>query len=107
MEWSFVEYQGKLAITLGWESDLEKPVERRTLWFHPTEKWDEWYYNQFTQIRLWQNNIFQCYSSRTGSLSTVDTSCWQSVTEHREIKPPRRGKRYTWRWSYGKWVKDY
>lgn len=106
MTWHLVEYKGRVAITLGWSPLNDEPKESRSLWVHPREKWDQYYYEQFTQVRLIQNNHFFCFSSRTYSESPLNTEGWEHVVETRDVKPPGRGgKTWKWEWHWGRWTK--
>ncbi len=108
--WTLFEYKGKVAITLGWATDIDGPKETRPIWHHPTEKWDEHYHAKFTQILLRENNVFSCFNSRTGQQQMLYTHDWIYLNETRDIPPPGRGGK-DWKWSWniysGKWIKEY
>ena len=106
MTWSLVEYNGRVAITLGWEVDMEKPEQHRPLWVHPTEKWDQDYYGRFTQIRLVENNYFSCFNSQTYNSQPLSTTGWEFVEETRPIKAPGRGGK-DWHWEWSSWSRKY
>jgi len=109
MSWQFVEYEGRLALTLGWSPHSEKPIEERRLWVHLTEKWDEWYYQQFTQIESEGGNQMRCFSNRTWGWAPMNVNGWQQVNEELPLKPPGRGGK-DWHWvysGYGRWRKEY
>lgn len=108
MPWELVEYKGKVAVTMGWELDFDKPIAHRSLWINPHEKWDAEYHTRFVELRLWMNNVFTAVDRNTYGNVTLDTNGWQCVQEEQPVKPPGRGgKSWRWAWSFGKWNKRY
>lgn len=108
MNWQFIDYQGKVAVTLGWSPETEKPVEHRDIWHSPNAEWDEWYYSRFTQVRLVENNFYMCFNKNTYQEEPMHTPNWIHVHENRSIKPPGRGgKNWRWEWSWGRWIKRW
>lgn len=108
MAWFFTEHDGKLAVTMGWSSDWNKPIEQMHLWVHPSEKYIESYYKEFVDLRVLEGNRFQAWNTRNGNYSTMDITSWGQVHLERPIKPPGRGgKDWKWEWYMGKWHKEW
>ena len=101
--WSLINYQGKLAVTLGWSTD-ETPTETRPIWVS-TEKWSD-YYNRYSQVSLTENNIFRCFNHNTYQTHILNTNGWEMVNETRPIKPPSRGGK-DWKWEWSGWSRKY
>ena len=105
MTWQLIDYNGKLAVTLGWSDYNEEPVRTRPVWVHPTEKWSD-YYTRFTQVTLRENNYFMCFDSQTYQSKPLYTEGWQMINEEEPIKPPSRGGK-DWRWVWSGWSHKY
>jgi len=105
--WALIEHEGKLAVTLGWSPEQDNPVDHRDLWVGPYE-WDAEYYGRFNQVRLVENGFFRCFDGVTYQDKNLYTEGWNHIHQTRPIKPPSRGgKSWNWRWSWGKWIKQY
>ena len=107
--WTLFEYEGKVAITLGWATDIDGPKETRPIWHHPTEKWDKHSHGQYSIITIQENNVFSCFNYYTNQHQMLYTHDWIYLNETRDIPPPGRGgKTWKWRWSkyFSKWQKE-
>jgi len=107
--WYLIEYENKLAVTMGWNVSWSgEPEEERDLWVSD-EPWNEKYYSRFDPS-LMSNNVFRCFNRETYGYQMLYTEGWQHITETRPIKPPGRGGK-DWRWSWSsyshKYIKEY
>ena len=105
--WTLVNYKGRLALSLPWETDGNQPREQRTLWVHPTEQWSPWY-EGFTTVESTGNNQFICWLDTSRSWKSLSIAGWEQVFETRPVPMPGRGgKSWSWVWLNGRWRKEF
>ena len=113
----FLEWEGKLALSIGWSIDNDKPQYYRDVKVSKIsiDKWDLEYILG-TRVRSWDGNIGSLEKPIMGALY-VDVSNWSTIREYKPIPKPRAnrkmGHRYNWVWKpdymggyEGRWVKQ-
>jgi len=100
--WKLIDRDGKVAVTLGWQKDWNRPVEYQVFKVCDTPVYP-WRFLLGNEVRFDGNHgrVFD----NNGRPTLLDTSTWDTVTEERPIKKPRRRKdQPDWRWQAGRWV---
>jgi hypothetical protein len=106
----YMQYNGRLAITLGWQTSHDKPELERYIIITPL-KTGEYTIREGMTSRCEGNCItFDHYTWR--SRTTFDTTDMIKFTEREPIKPPaarknRWGERPVYKWEWGKWYIDH
>ena len=104
-----IDYQGKLALTWGWEANRDRPIEER--WLSISDIKSEDYPLVIDQIvSNISSNSFTVCCRQTYQYLRFDSTNWNHLTETRPIKKPKPGKNkiygeYDWEWIAGKWYR--
>lgn len=101
-----IDYNGKLAISWGWMTNLDKPEENRVL---NVGKVSADKYKDLLGVYVeWVNNMGVAHwNGRRYVFEVEDADEWTKISETRPIKKPRDGKEYTWKWYMGQWRKEW
>lgn len=106
--WKVYDRDGQLAITLGWQTDWDKPQDTR-MSYVGTARTTDWPELIGKSVKFTGNigTIYPRLDCRRQVINTNDTANWERVSEARPVKKPRRGKRqgmsYDWEWDSGQW----
>ena len=105
-----VDHEGKLAISLGWQKNFDKPEENNLLIVAKKLKAGGTYAHILGYFVEFTGNTGVVYAhGRRYVIQTDDEREWERVVLTRPVKMPRRGKRqgcaYSWEWERGRWVR--
>lgn len=107
----YAQYNGNLAITLGWAISHEEPFNERYIIITPVKKGEYIIRDGIKETRCEGNCItFDNYA--WGSFQTFDTTDMVKFTERDPIKPPaarknKWGDKPVYKWQWGKWYIDH
>lgn len=109
MAFRLVDYNGRLAITLGSLPDRERPVLSEQLTVHRTARAADWYLDEWRERFCTGNTIvFQHPVSGRQLVAQTDDGTWEHVTTETPIPRPGRGGRdWEWKWVDGRWQKRW
>ena len=106
VNWRIFDYNGQIAITLGWWPDQDTPTESRPVVIGAMKAAD-WPDLIGRTVEFTGNAGIVYNGHRRQIINTDDKANWQHITESRPVPKPRRGKRqgmrYDWEWERGKW----
>lgn len=106
MPYRLVEYNEKLAATLGWATNWEKPQLERTVYVSDIAIKHA---QRLMGLEIRNLHLNQGTVQPVGAhLAThIDMGNWTKTLEVQPVKKPRRGKRqgmrYDWEWALGAW----
>ena len=108
-EWKCVDYQGNLAITLGWWPNWSEPYNERLLYVlkDVTTANRPDLLDTYWDIIPENAGFWRWSPNGRSRRQIVRESDIQSIVERKAICKPRKGRDYDWRWDRGKWNRDY
>lgn len=106
MPYKLIEHKEKLAATLGWATNWEKPQEEKTTYVSDIPILDA---RGLAGLEIRNLHGDTGTVQRVGAIrpTHIDMGNWKAVVDFQPVKKPRKGKRqgmrYDWEWSMGKW----
>ncbi len=98
---AIVDYNGLLALDLGWTTNWAEPQRERDLWVSDIKS-SEWPGVVNQTVRIPCRSV---YDRNSQTWVSVNTEGWKYQQDVEPVKkPPRRGN-YDYEWSGGRWVR--